>query len=126
MDIATQSKKQQKFSISQSNVMNMEIFVKDFSGTAFPRILKFGKTSDMTSCTVYKNSATYCLSVPLFVHFSCFPIKVVWPVMACHFVGTTFGCIRLLVDVTFRRVRHSVEKNSQVRHSVEMVNSIIL
>ena len=29
-------------SISQSNVMNMEIFVKDFSGTALPRILKFG------------------------------------------------------------------------------------
>ena len=27
-----------------------------------------------------------------------------------HFVGTTFGRIRLLVDVTFRRVRHSVEK----------------
>ena len=43
-----------------------------------------------------------------------------------HFVCTTFGRIRLLVDVTFRRVRHSVEKNGQVRHSVEMVNSIIL
>ena len=31
------------FSISQSNVMNMEIFMKDFSGTALPKILKFGK-----------------------------------------------------------------------------------
>ena len=30
------------FSISQSTVMNMIIFVKDFSGTALPRILKFG------------------------------------------------------------------------------------
>ena len=30
------------FYISQSNVMNMEIFVKDFSGAALPRILKFG------------------------------------------------------------------------------------
>ena len=30
------------FSISQSNVMNVVIFVKDFSGTALPRILKFG------------------------------------------------------------------------------------
>ena len=29
------------FSISQSNVMNLEIFVKDFSGTAIPRIYKF-------------------------------------------------------------------------------------
>ena len=25
-----------------SNVVNMEIFVKDFSGTTLPRILKFG------------------------------------------------------------------------------------
>ena len=31
-----------RFSISHSNVINMEIFVKDFSGTALPRILKFG------------------------------------------------------------------------------------
>ena len=30
------------FSISQSNVMNMVIFVIDFSGTTLPRILKFG------------------------------------------------------------------------------------
>ena len=30
------------FSISQSNVVNMEMFIKDFSGTALPRILKFG------------------------------------------------------------------------------------
>ena len=30
------------FSISHSKVMNMEIFVKDFSGTTGPRILKFG------------------------------------------------------------------------------------
>ena len=30
------------FSISHSNIMNMEIFVKDFSETAWPRILKFG------------------------------------------------------------------------------------
>ena len=29
------------FSISQPNVMYMEIFVKDVSGTALPRILKF-------------------------------------------------------------------------------------
>ena len=43
-----------------------------------------------------------------------------------HFVGTTFGRIRLLFEMTFRRVRHSVENNIQVRHFVEMVNSIIL
>ena len=31
------------FSISHSDVMNMQIFVKDFSGTTWPRILKFVK-----------------------------------------------------------------------------------
>ena len=36
-----------------------------------------------------------------------------------HFADTTIGRIRLLVDATFRQVRHLVEKNSQVRHSVE-------
>ena len=41
------------FSISCSKVMNMEIFLKDFSGTTW--ILKFGiKTSGMTGCTVYQ------------------------------------------------------------------------
>ena len=30
------------FSISHSKVMNIEIFIKDFSGTTLPRILKFG------------------------------------------------------------------------------------
>ena len=31
-----------------------------------------------------------------------------------HFADTTIGRIRLLVDATFRQVRHLVEKNSQV------------
>ena len=30
-----------------------------------------------------------------------------------HFVGTTFGRIRLLVDVTFRRVQHSVDSRKK-------------
>ena len=41
-----------------------------------------------------------------------------------HLADTTIGRIRLLVDATFRRVRHLVEKNSQVRHSVEVVKSL--
>ena len=41
-----------------------------------------------------------------------------------HFTDMTIGRIRLLVDATFRRVRHLVEKNSQVRHSVEIVKSL--
>ena len=42
-----------------------------------------------------------------------------------HFADMTIGRIRLLVDATFRRVRHLVEKNSQVRHSVEIVMSTL-
>ena len=41
-----------------------------------------------------------------------------------HFADTTIGRIRLLVDATFRRVRHLAEKKSQVRHSVEIVKSL--
>ena len=41
-----------------------------------------------------------------------------------HFADTTIGRIRLLVDATIRRVRHMVEKNSQVRHLVEIVKSL--
>ena len=41
-----------------------------------------------------------------------------------HFADTTIGRIRLLVDATFRLVRHMVEKNSQVRHLVENVKSL--
>ena len=41
------------FSISHSKVINMEIFVKDFSGTTWPRILKFG--------TKLGNDKLYCV-----------------------------------------------------------------
>ena len=37
------------FSISHSNLMHMEFDVNEFSGTATPGSLKFGKTFDMTS-----------------------------------------------------------------------------
>ena len=40
------------------------------------------QTLDMASCTCIKDSATYCLSVLLFVYFPFFPVKVVWPLMA--------------------------------------------
>ena len=43
------------FSISQSNVMNMEIFVKDFTGNTKPRLLV--QTSGMTICTAYKKTS---------------------------------------------------------------------
>ena len=41
-------------------------------------------------------------------------------------VDMTFGRIRLFVDATFCPVPCLVEENSQVRQSVEIVNTIIL
>ena len=51
--------------------------VKDFSATTLVRILKFGTQldSDELYC-VTKKTATYCLSVLLFVHFSFFPMEI--------------------------------------------------
>ena len=58
------------FSISHSNVMNMEIFVKDFSGTTLLRIKNSVQTSDMTSCTVYKKfSHIFVISPFIFPFF---------------------------------------------------------
>ena len=48
--------------------------VKDFSALARVRILKFGTKLD--SDELYCVTATYYLSVPLFVHFSFSPMKI--------------------------------------------------
>ena len=51
--------------------------IKDFSATTWVRILKFGTKldSDELYC-VTKTTATYYLSVPLFVLFSFFPMEI--------------------------------------------------
>ena len=43
--------------------------VKDFSATTWVRILKFGTKLDSDRLYCVTKKATYCLSVPLFVHF---------------------------------------------------------
>ena len=50
---------------------------KGFSATTWVRILKFGTKldSDQLYC-VTKKTATYCLSVSLFVHFSFSPMEI--------------------------------------------------
>ena len=49
--------------------------VKDFSATTWVRILKFDTKLDSDElCN--KRTATYCLSVPLFVHFSFSPMEI--------------------------------------------------
>ena len=60
-----------------------KIFVKDFSATTWVRILKFGTKldSDELYCVTKEQphiayQSTYCLSVPLFVHFSFSPMEI--------------------------------------------------
>ena len=57
--------------------VNFFFFVKDFSATTWVRILKFGAKldSDELYC-VTKKTATYCISVSLFVHFSFSPMEI--------------------------------------------------
>ena len=52
-------------------------FCQRFLSNYLVRILKFGTKfdSDKLYC-VTKKTATYCLSVPLFVHFSFSPMKI--------------------------------------------------
>ena len=53
--------------------------VKDFSATTWVRVLKFGKKLDSDELfwvAKKKKTATYCLSVPLFVHFSLSPMEI--------------------------------------------------
>ena len=55
----------------------MDIFsVKDFSATTRVRILKFGTELDSDELYYVTKTATYCLSVPLFVYFSFSPMKI--------------------------------------------------
>ena len=50
--------------------------VKDFSATTGVRILKFGTKLDSDELYCVAKTATYCLSVPLFVHFSFSPLEI--------------------------------------------------
>ena len=64
------------FSFLYSNVIHIEICVKDSSGTAAPRILKFGTNVEYDLVLYKRELASSCLSFPLFVHFSFAPVKV--------------------------------------------------
>ena len=58
------------------SVCKLFFSVKDFSATTLVRNLKFGTKlgSDELYCVTKK--ATYCLSIPLFVHFSFSPVEI--------------------------------------------------
>ena len=73
-------------------MIHMAIFsVKDFSVTTRLMILKFGTKldSDELYCVAKKKTAIYCLSVPLFVHFSFSPMKISFTEFSSH-IGASF------------------------------------
>ena len=67
------------FPIFHSIVMHMEIWDKDSSGTTAPRILKYDTNIGYDSMyCVRENQHFSCLSFPLFVQFSFYPVKVLF------------------------------------------------
>ena len=55
----------------------MDIFsVKDFSPTTRLRILKFSIKLDSNELYSVSKTTTYCISFPLFVHFSFYTMKI--------------------------------------------------
>ena len=64
------------FSISHSNVIHREICVKDFSGTAAHRILKFGTNVGYDLLYCVRESQCAALIIPLICPFSSSPSKV--------------------------------------------------
>ena len=56
------------------SVMRRDIYVKDFPRTTEARILKFGTNIGFDYLYCVRDSASSCLSFPLFAHFSFPPI----------------------------------------------------
>ena len=72
--------------------------MKDFSASILPRILTFGTQlySDELYCV--SKAATYCLSVPLFVHFSSSPMNISFSDFSAPIEASVFKlCVHLQV-----------------------------
>ena len=77
----------------------MVIFsVKDFSATTRVMILKFGTKLDSDKLYCAAKTATYCLIVPLFIHFSFSPMKISVPDFLVSIGASVFKfCVHLQV-----------------------------
>ena len=92
-------------------LQRVQIFLKPFIGEIFT----------YKKHPIHRNS----LAMVINMHFLCqYIVTGARQFVENHFADRTIGRIRLLVDATFHRVRHLVEKNSQVRHLVEIVKSL--
>ena len=77
----------------------MGIFsVKDFSTTTQVRILKFGTKLDSDELYCGTNTATNCISVPLFVHLSFSPMTISFTDFSAPIGASVFKfCVNLQV-----------------------------
>ena len=64
------------FSFVPSFTLILYFSVKDFSATTWVRILKVATKLDSDELYCVTKTATYCFSVPLFVHFSFSPMEI--------------------------------------------------
>ena len=72
--------------------------VKDFSDTTWVRILKFGTKLDSDELYCVTKTATYCLSVPLFVDFSFSPMEISVTDFSAHIGASVLKfCVHLQV-----------------------------
>ena len=73
--------------------------VKDFSTTTRVRILKFGTKLGIHEFYCVAKTATYCLSVPLFVHFSFSPMEISVTDLSAPIGASVFKfCVHLQVN----------------------------
>ena len=94
------------FSVCHSYIIHYYILtffsVKDFSATTRVRILKFGTKLDSDELYCVTKTATYCSSVPLFVHFSFSPMKISVTDSSAPFGASVFKfCVHLQVGKVY-------------------------
>ena len=76
--------------------------VKDFSAITWVRILKFGTKLDSDELYCVTKTATCCLSVPLFVHFSFSPMEISVTDFSAPIGASVFNfCVHLQVGKVY-------------------------
>ena len=90
-------------SVTPIKYIIMNLFsVKDFSATTWLRIQKFDTKLDSEKLYCVKKTATYCKSVPLFVHVSFFPMKISVADFSVPIWASVFKCcVHLQVGLVY-------------------------
>ena len=91
--------------------------VKDFSANTWVRVLKFGTKLDSDELYCVAKTATYCLSVDLFVHFSFSPMKIYVTDFSAPIGASVFKfCVHLQVSLS--HTEHGWAHGSNMLYSV--------